>query len=459
MRRTLAAALLVLAFALPAQAQSDLPATERIAVRDESGRTDAEAGIIAFVRKAASGPRPVTFVVGGGPGTSSAYLNLGALGPSRISFNGAASELRPLAANPDSWIGFTDLVFVDPPGTGQGRLVRTDTKTKERVWSVDGDIDLLADTIASWLRKHDRGNAPKVLVGQSYGGLRAPRIAEALHKRHGMALNGLILVSPILDYGWRYHARSSPISYMTLLPSFAAARMESEGAFDAQKLAAVQDYASTDFVGDYLKGPRNREALQRMAARIAAITGLPRTVVEAAKGRVDENLYAREIARQAGKLTSTYDPATAGDDPDPSVLRPDVADPFLAALKAPLTAAMADLLRENGKSPAVPYAVSNDTVFQAWRWSDGNGMPEAVTALRKMLALDRGLHVLVAHGYSDLQTPYFESTLILAQLPDFGGRVQQRNYRGGHMFYSRDESRVQFRRDAEAFFDTVLKRP
>lgn len=451
---------MIAALARPAQAQSDLPSTERVAVRDESNRIDAEAGVVVFTRKTSSGDvRPVTFVIGGGPGTSSAYLNLGALGPQRIAFDGAASALRPLAANTESWLAFTDLVFVDPPGTGQGRLVRTDAKTKERVWSVEGDIDLLSDAIASWLRKHERTNAPKVLVGQSYGGLRAPRIAEALHRRHGVALNGLILVSPILDYGWRYHARSSPVSFMTLLPSLAAARMESEGTFDAQKLIAVQDYASSDFVGDYLKGPRNREAQQRMVARIAAISGLPRSVVEASKGRVDENLYAREIARQNGKVASTYDPVAAGDDPDPSAPRPDFADPFLAALKAPLTAAMANLLRENGKSAAMPYVVSNDSVFQEWRWSDGNGMPEAVTALRKMLALDRGLHVLVAHGYSDLQTPYFESTLILAQLPDFGGRITQRNYRGGHMFYSRDESRSQFRRDAEAFFGNLTKSP
>lgn len=459
MLRAFAATLLASMLALPGQAQSDAPATDRIAVKDDNGRTDAEAGIVAFVRKPSSGTRPVTFAIGGGPGTSTAYLNLGALGPSRIDLNGAASDLRPLVANDDTWLGLTDLVFVDPPGTGQGRLLRTDAKTKERVWSVDGDIDLLADAIASWLRKHDRSNAPKVLVGQSYGGFRAPRIAEALHKRHGIALNGLILVSPVLDYGWRYHARSSPISYMTLLPSFAAARMESEGAFDAQKLAAVQDYASGAFVEDYLKGPRNREALQRMVVRVTAITGLPRAVVETVRGRVDENLFAREIARQSGKVASTYDPGTAADDPDPSTPRPDVADPFLAALKAPLTAAMTNLLRENGKPPAIPYLVSNDMVFQNWQWSDGHGMPEAVTALRKILALDQGLQVLVAHGYSDLQTPYFESTLILSQLPEFGGRVQQRNYRGGHMFYSRDESRVQFRRDADAFFGAITKRP
>lgn len=459
MRGVAAALLALVVFASPAQAQAERPAIERVPLRNEDGRIDAEAGILAFTRKPEAGVRPVAFVIGGGPGTSSAYLNLGALGPFRIALDGAASALRPLTANDESWLAFTDLVFVDPPGTGQGRLVRGDAKTKERVWSVEGDVNLLSDAIASWLRKHDRTSAPKVLVGQSYGGLRVPRLAEALHRRHGIAPSGLILVSPILDYGWRYHASTSPLSFMALLPSFAAARMESEGSFDADKLIAVQGYATSGFLDDYLKGLQDSEALRRLVDRVTAITGLPRAVVEAAKGRVDENLFAREAARRNGKVISSYEPAADGDDPDPSTPRPDYADPFLAALKAPLTAAMADLTRINGKPSPVPYIVSNDIVFQNWRWSEGHGMPESVTALRKTLALDRGLRVLVVHGYSDLQTPYFETTLILAQLPDFGGRVVQRHYRGGHMFYGRGDSRAQFRHDAETFFNSLAPRP
>ncbi len=120
-----------------------------------------------------------------------------------------------------------------------------------------------------------------------------------------------------------------------------------------------------------------------MVIRLTAITGLPRSVVESARGRVDETLFVRELARRDGKIISSYDPAIAGDDPDPSVPRPDFADPFLGALKAPLTAAMTNLLRANGKAPTIPYIVSNELVFQNWRWSDGHGMPEAVTAMRK----------------------------------------------------------------------------
>lgn len=456
MKRALAAALLVLAASVPrALAQPERPNTERLAVRAEGGRIEAKTGIVAFVRKPSGPERPVTFVIGGGPGTSSAYLSLGAIGPSRIAFEGAASDSRPLLVNTDSWLEFTDLVFVDPPGTGQGRLLSRDTKAKERVWSVDGDIELLTDAIATWLRQHDRIDARKVLLGQSYGGFRAPRIGEALHRRHGVAVSGLILVSPILDYGWRYHARTSPLSFMTLLPSFAAARMESDGSFEVHSLVAVQHYAATAFIDDYFKGLRDPEALTRLIDRVTEITGLPRALVDAARGRVDEHLFVREFARRDGKVTSSYDPGIASDDPDPSALRPDHADPFLAALKAPLTAAMAQLLRVNGKPPAPPYLVSNQEVFDAWRWNADHGMPEAVTALRKLLALDGSLRVLVVHGYSDLATPYFESTLILDQLPDFGGRVTKRNYRGGHMFYGRDDSRAEFRRDALALFNSM----
>jgi len=454
----IAVLLATLLFALAAETHAEPARAERIAVRNDSGRVDAQAGVVSFARLAkADATRPVTFVIGGGPGSSSAYLNLGALGPKRIAFEGAASDRRPLLPNDESWLAFTDLVFVDPPGTGLGRLVIDDARTRERVWSVDGDVALLSDAIASWLRKSDRAGALKVLVGQSYGGLRVPRIVEALHRRHGIAINGMVLVSPVLDYGWRYHARTSPLALMTLLPSFAAARMEKEGAFDAQGLVAVQDYARTTFVDDYLKGTGDHEALQRLIDRVVAITGLKRSVVEAVQGRVTEDLFAREAARQSGKLTSSYDPAVTGDDPDPSQPRPDFSDPFLAGMKAPLTAAMATLLRSDGKAPSLPYVVSSEVVFENWHWSDGHGMPESVTALRKMLALDRGLRVMVAHGYSDLQTPYFESMLILAQLPRFDGRIEQRQYRGGHMFYSRDASRVEFRRDAEAFFASLTK--
>ncbi len=435
--------------------------TESIPVRDADGRIDAEAGIVAYLHEGRSGARPVTFVIGGGPGTASAYLHLGALGPWRIPF--AVSGVRQLQPNRESWLDFTDLVFIDPPGTGLGRLVASDAKAKERVWSVEGDVTLLADAITAWLRKNDRVSSPKMLVAQSYGGLRAPRIAESLHRRHGLSFRSLILVSPILDYGWRYHARSSPLSFAALLPSFAAARMEHEDRYDPNALAATEYYARGQFIEDYLRGLRDKDALKSLVTRVTEITGLPPEVVQAARGRIDERIFSREFARKHGKLTSFYDPAVSGDDPEPATPRPDHADPFLAAMKAPLTEAMAQLMKRTGNAPSAksqPYNIGNESVFENWRWNSDHGLPESGMALRRLLAIDPQFRVMVAHGTSDLATPYFESRLILDQFPDFGAdRVMLRLYPGGHMFYGRDDSRAALRRDVLPLYVDTTGRP
>ena len=436
----------------------------RIPIKDKDGRVDAEAGIVSFLRDGGdAASRPVTFVVGGGPGTSSAYLNLGALGPWRIDFDGAPSTPRVLKPNTETWLGLTDLVFVDPPGIGQGRLLSNSKATRERLWSVSGDVNALAAVIASWLHANGRAASPKVLLGQSYGGFRAPRLAEALQVRHGVALNGLILVSPVLDYGWRYHARTSPLSFAALLPSFAAARLEAEGRLSADALAGAEAYARGAFITDFLRGPADREAVDRMIARITALTSLPAELVRATRGRIDEHTFEREAARASGRISSTYDATITSPDPDPTAPRPDIADPVLAGLKAPLNVAMTEMLRTKlGQGTATPFNVASDPMFDSWDWDSQHGLPESVTALRKMLALDSKLRVLVAHGYTDLQAPYFESALILDQLPNLSDkntgekeRVLRRTYPGGHMFYNRAGSRAAFHADAGIFYRSL----
>jgi carboxypeptidase C (cathepsin A) len=429
-------------------------------VLDSTGRVEAQAGLVAFLRDGDPAARPVTFVVNGGPGASSAYLNLGALGPWRVALDrGSPSVRAPLVANAETWLDLTDLVFIDPPGTGSGRVVAKAVGVRDRLWSVAGDIDALAGVVARWLIGHDRLGSPKVILGQSYGGLRAPRIADVLRTRQGVAVNALILLSPVLDYGWRYQARTSPLSFATLLPSFAAARLEREGSFSPEALTEVEAYAAGDFMADFLRGPADPAAVERIAARVAAITGLPIDVVRAARGRVNEQIFEREAARASGRVVSSYDASVAGADPDPTLPRPDFADPFMGTLKAPLTAAMAELLHARlGATSRAPYDVSSEAVFDAWDWGRDGGMPEAVTALRKALALDAKLQLFVAHGYTDLQAPYFETKLILDQLPAFAnpGRIVRRSYPGGHVFYSRDGSRRALRRDAEALFAAII---
>jgi carboxypeptidase C (cathepsin A) len=447
---------------LPGRVLTFRSTAARIPIRDEKGRREAEAGVVAFVRSdGAAGRRPVTFVVGGGPGSAAAYLNLGAFGPWRIDFEGSAGAPRPLLANADTWLDFTDLVFIDPPGTGQARILSDTNAVRERLWSVAGDIDALAGVIARWLNDNDRLSSPTFFLGQSYGGFRAPGLAGVLRRSHGVALNGLILLSPILDYGWRYHARTSPLSFAALLPSLAAARLEQEGRFASDAMAEVEDYATGAFVTDYLRGLGDADAVARMVERVAAITGLPREAVHKVRGRVDEHTFQREFARAAGRVVSSYDGGVTSPDPDPTQPRPDFADPFLSAVRAPFTAAMAQLLRGKlGWTVRDTYQVASEKVFDGWDWGSEGGLPEAVTALRRALAVDPALRVLVAHGYADLQTPYFESKLILDQLPELGqaGRLLRKTYPGGHMFYSRAGSRAAFRAEAMAFIGAAPAR-
>lgn len=426
-----------------------------LAFRAQAGRIatagGSEAGFIAYLATGkGDAVRPVTFVLGGGPGTSSAFAHLGALGPWRMAFEGSPSRVPGLQPNPETWLRFTDLVFIDPPGTGSAAAPAN--SKRDVVWSVDGDRDLIADVIARWLAAQNRRPSAIVIAGQSYGGLRAPRIAERLRAQHELAVRGLVLISPVLDYGWRYQARSSPLPMATLLPSFAATAMEAEGRFSDKDLADVETYAAGNFIADYLRGPQDVAAVERMVRRVTTMTGLPADVVRAAHGRIDEDQFVREFARARGRVLSSYDASISGRDPDSTRPSPGAADPFLAALRAPVAQAMNALLRDTLQAPQA-YAVVSEEAFEAWDWGRDGGLPESVTALRRLMALDPKLRILVAHGYQDLQTPYFETKLILDQFGDLAGqRLIRKTYPGGHMFYSRDSSRQSFAREAAEFY-------
>ena len=202
-----------------------------------------------------------------------------------------------------------------------------------------------------------------------------------------------------------------------------------------------------------LRGRADEDATARMVERVSELTGLDPLVVERAAGRIDSEAFARETLRADGRLISPYDATVASADPPPQGRR--APDPVLDAMTAPLTSAMIAHYRDTlGWLPDRRYILLNGGASRAWDWGDGRGQPEAVGALERVLALDPEFRLLVAHGYTDLVTPYFASELILRQLPAFGpdGRVRQRNYRGGHMFYLREQSRRALREDAMALY-------
>ncbi|MFC6049796.1 peptidase S10, partial [Methylobacterium hispanicum] len=194
---------------------------------DEAGKLQAEIAYIAYTRPGENGQeRPVTFAINGGPGAASAYLNIGAIGPWRLPADGPSispSQGVALVPNDGTWLDVTDLVFIDPVGTGYSRAADGDGKS---YWNVESDSSVLAAAIARYLRTNDRMASPKFYVGESYGGFRGPLIAAKLQEDVGVGLSGMVLLSPVLDFAWLQQPRANPLGHVLRLPSFAAAALE-----------------------------------------------------------------------------------------------------------------------------------------------------------------------------------------------------------------------------------------
>jgi carboxypeptidase C (cathepsin A) len=394
--------------------------------------------------------RPVTFVFNGGPGASSAWLQFGNLGPWRLSISGdaAVSSASPdLEPNADTWLDFTDLVFIDPVGTGYSRFVATGEDVRKRFYSVDGDVSSIALTIRRWLEKSDRLLSPKFVVGESYGGIRGPKIVHELQVPQGVGVRGLILISPLLDF--REFSGSSLLQYVVSLPTMAAVAREAKGAVTRADMADVERYARGDFLGDLIKGQADSEATTRLADRVAALTGIDQAVSRRLAGRFDIGEFRREFDRRDGKVTGRFDATVSGFDPYPDSSSSHFGDPLIA----PLTSAAVDLTtRKLNWRPDGSYQVLHGAVERAWDFGRGLNPPESMSQLRQILALDPKLKLLVGHGLFDLATPYFGSKILLDQLPAYAypERVKLVVYPGGHMFYSNDASRQAFRAEAQA---------
>jgi carboxypeptidase C (cathepsin A) len=398
--------------------------------------------------------RPVTFVFNGGPGASSAWLQFGNLGPWRLSISGdaAVSSASPdLEPNADTWLDFTDLVFIDPVGTGYSRFVATGEDVRKRFYSVDGDVSSIALTIRRWLEKSDRLLSPKFVVGESYGGIRGPKIVHELQVPQGVGVRGLILISPLLDF--REFSGSSLLQYVVSLPTMAAVAREAKGAVTRADMADVERYARGDFLGDLIKGQADSEATTRLADRVAALTGIDQAVSRRLAGRFGIGEFRREFDRRDGKVTGRFDATVSGFDPYPDSSSSHFGDPSLDPLIAPLTSAAVDFTtRKLNWQPDGSYEVLHGAVERAWDFGHGLNPPESMSQLRQILALDPKLKLLVGHGLFDLATPYFGSKILLDQLPAYASpeRVKLVVYPGGHMFYSRDASRQAFRAEAQA---------
>ena len=425
-------------------------------VRDEHGKKIADVVFTAYTLDGASPSRPVTFAFNGGPGAASVYLNLGAIGPKRVDFGSgqSPSETPALRDNPGTWFDFTDLVFIDPVGTGFSRSLVDEEETKKKFYSTKPDIEYLSRTVYDWLVKNRRLQSPKYVVGESYGGFRGPRITHYLQTEMGVGVSGVVLVSPFLDGPATTDGNLSPMPWVDTLPSMAAARLERDHQLDPAHMQPVIDYARSEYAVDLLKGRTDPAATERMIRHVTEITGLDPTFVRRSGGRIETQAFLREVFRDRGLLGSRYDSNVTAFDPFPYAPDQETNDPILDGIIAPTTSAMVDFVtRVVGWKVDGRYNALNGEVNQAWEkgWFADS---ESVTDLRQAVAIDPKMRVLIVHGWDDLSCPFMASLLIVDQMPVMGDptRVQVKEYPGGHMFYSRPDSQAALKEDVRQVY-------
>ena len=400
--------------------------------------------------------RPVTFAFNGGPGAASVYLNLGAIGPKRVDFGAegqSPSDPAVLKDNPGTWLDFTDIVFIDPIGTGFSKSLVGMDETKKLFWGPDQDIAYLSKIVYDWLVKNGRLESRKYIVGESYGGYRGPRLTAYLQSEIGVAMNGLVLVSPALNPSTGSD-QISPIPWMITLPSITAANYERKGMLTAENMKPVIDYATGEYMVDLMHGYSDPTATPRVVKKVTELTGLDPTFVKESGGRLETQAFLREEFRETGKLGSRYDPNVTAYDPFPYNPTQETNDPILLSIIAPTTTAMVDFVTRTvgWKTDARYNALSFEEVGRNWDRGGRNGAfagSASATDLRVAVATDPKLRVVIAHGWADLSCPFMGSVLTVSQIPIMGDptRVQVHEYAGGHMYYARLGSSLALRKD------------
>jgi carboxypeptidase C (cathepsin A) len=426
-----------------------------LALHDQSGERVAAVFYVSYVvDRPASIKRPVTFVFNGGPGAASAYLHLGLVGPRLAEFRAGREGPPQLHDNPQTWLQFTDLVMIDPVGSGFSRSTRADGGNA--FWGVTRDAESLAKVIALWTADNRRTDAPKFMLGESYGGFRAAKVASELRRTHGIAVNGIMMVSPLMEGSFTFSGNRFALGAAMQIPTLAAAALERNGALTPERLAEAERFALGEYLTTLAGAPPRGDAARAFYARVADMTGMPLDVVTRTRGFIRDN-YVKHLRAAENLIVSRYDVNFTGPDPHPESATPRGPDPLLSTVSRAYSGAMAVYVREElGYKTDMTYVLLSREANDRWDWGRGSGRDSASVDedLRNLLSLDSSFRLLVVHGYADMVTPYAVSRYVLDHLPDFANpsRAQLKVYRGGHMFYIDDTSRASFTNDARSFY-------
>ena len=438
--------------------------TGTIVLRDDEGEPRASFFVVSYTKDGANpANRPVTFTFNGGPGSSSVWLHMGAFGPKRVVYadddGRAAAPPYKSIDNDASILDVTDLVFIDPVTTGFSRAIpHSDAK---KFHGFEADVESVGNLIRLWTTRNNRWSSPKYLAGESYGTTRAAGLASWLHGE-GYYLNGVILISSILNFGTARFDSGNDLPYIVFLPTYTATawyhkrlpaelqRLSLEDVVAESRRFALGDYTRALMQGDLL-GEGERKAI---VARLAALTGLTPHYIEQTNLRVHINRFDKELLRTerrtAGRLDSRFigiDLDAAGDEPE--------FDPSYAAIFGEYTAVLNDWVRRGlGFETDLPYEILTGKV-RPWSYERfQNRYLDVGESLRSAMTRNPHMRVLVANGYYDLATPFAATEYTFARMqidPELRKNITMTYYPAGHMMYIHRASHQKLREDVVAF--------
>ena len=427
---------------------------------NESGKPESDIFFTAYTAEGQTEARPLTFAFNGGPGASSMWLHMGIAGPVRAVTEQKDTAGGSMVPNPFSWLACTDLVFIDPIGTGFSRAIPPEND--KTYFNTQSDINSIGDFIQLYVGRFGRWGCPKYLAGESYGAMRAAGLLRRLYENAGIEIDGLILISPALDLSMIHQDISNDLSFVLFVPSYAATAWyhkktgpQSQSGF-SELLAEAESWAVEQYLPALARGQSlSGSEADKISERLSRLAGISGQLIRNRNLRITRRQFANELLRTEGLTLGFMDGRTTqrstegGFLDDPSMIK------TIGSYAGPLNEYMSDVLHF---SPSIPYIFFSREANSEWNWGSVFSGNDAMDSIRRAFDRNKRMKVFVAAGYFDLDVPYFAATYAMSHLgidPKLMANIKIHFFPGGHMFYTNEETIEKFSVEIGRFFSDI----
>ncbi|HQU85146.1 MAG TPA: hypothetical protein PKY59_18545 [Pyrinomonadaceae bacterium] len=439
-------------------------------IRNErTGETEARIFYMAYTLDNPPAKRPLMFSFNGGPGSASVWLHLGALGPRRTKMLDDGMMPAPpyeLVDNEETWLAETDLVFIDPVGTGYSRATKPEFGAK--FWGVNGDIESVGEFIRMYLGRNERWSSPLFLVGESYGTTRASGLSNHLFER-GIGLNGILLISTVMNFQTIRFAENNDLPLALIFPSYTSTawyHKKLSPELQRKSLAEVvkesEDFVTNEYLPAMLRIDRlTPQEKQSLLDKFSQYTGLSKTYIDNNNFRIELDEFMAELLREKRRSVGRLDSRFLGIDRDAGSDSTN-NDPSMSAIRPPYTATFNDYVRrELGYKSDSEYYILGGGISAPWNWNTNNGYADTSISLKDAMAKNPYMKIFVACGYYDMATPFFATEYTLSAMnldPSLRKNISTAYYEAGHMMYIEKNSLKKLHDDAAKFVQNSLNK-